>query len=75
MLPWGAPRVAKRPPAASWRSDSRLTERLTERVLCLPTGTAVDVADIEQIGQIIRLAAKHGAEIRSALAEKKDGAV
>ena len=32
------------------------TERIAQRVLCLPTGPAVTANDIETIGQIIRLA-------------------
>lgn len=32
------------------------TEQLTQRVVCLPTGTTVGQAEIEQIGQILRVA-------------------
>lgn len=39
------------------------TERLTQRVLSLPTGTAVKEQDIEAICQIIRLLAQNGAEV------------
>src|SRR5271157_4331297 len=39
------------------------TERLTERVLCLPTGTAVDEDDIGLICSIIRTALAHPQEI------------
>jgi len=43
------------------------TERLVERVLCLPTGTAVGVEEIREVCQIIRFVVEHGAEIRSRL--------
>jgi dTDP-4-amino-4,6-dideoxygalactose transaminase len=36
------------------------TERLTQRVLVLPTGTAIALEDIQIICQIIRLAISHG---------------
>lgn len=39
------------------------TERLTRRVLSLPTGTAVKEQDIETICQIIRLVVKNGLEV------------
>lgn len=35
------------------------TEKLTKRVLCLPTGTAIGLDQIRQICQIIRLAINH----------------
>jgi dTDP-4-amino-4,6-dideoxygalactose transaminase len=40
------------------------TDRLTKRVLCLPTGTAIDVGEISKICQIIRFAVTHGDEVR-----------
>lgn len=43
------------------------TEALAGRVLVLPTGTAVKIADIGKICAIIRLAIEHGAEISKAL--------
>jgi dTDP-4-amino-4,6-dideoxygalactose transaminase len=45
------------------------TEKLSDRVLTLPTGTAVGPEDIQVIGQIIRLAVTHGAEV-TALMDK-----
>jgi len=39
------------------------TERLTQRVLCLPTGTTVSETDIDAICRIVALAAEHGPEI------------
>lgn len=45
-----------------------VTEQLAQRVLILPTGTAVHAQDISQISQIIRFAAQHGAEISARLA-------
>ncbi len=43
------------------------TERLTARVLCLPSGSAVTPGIISEICQIIRLVATHGREIRERL--------
>jgi dTDP-4-amino-4,6-dideoxygalactose transaminase len=40
------------------------TEKLSERVLCLPTSTAVKPEDIKKICQIIRFAVENGAEIK-----------
>ena len=44
------------------------TDRLVQRVLSLPTGTAVDHQDILKICQIIRLAVSHGPDIMKKLA-------
>lgn len=41
------------------------TEKLSARVLSLPTGTSIDQDDICVIGQIIRLAIHNGAEMNS----------
>ena len=43
------------------------TEKLVNRLLSLPTGTAVGVEDITKICQIIRLTVEHGREIRKRL--------
>lgn len=43
------------------------TERLTARVLVLPTGTAMTVGEIDKICQVIRLVVRHGQEIRERL--------
>jgi dTDP-4-amino-4,6-dideoxygalactose transaminase len=40
------------------------TERLTQRVMSLPTGTAVELEDIHTIGQIIRFSLEHSEKIR-----------
>ena len=40
-----------------------VTERLTQQVLTLPTGTAVSVPDVDRICHIIRFAVEHGHEI------------
>jgi dTDP-4-amino-4,6-dideoxygalactose transaminase len=45
------------------------TEKLSERVMCLPTGTTVHPKDIHKICDIIRMAVKHGAEIGSKLSK------
>ena len=43
------------------------TEKLTKRVLCLPTGTGVTESQIGQICQILRLAIENGQEIAARL--------
>ena len=48
------------------------TERLTERVLCLPTGTAVGPEDIVKICDLIRLVVDHSALIRTKLVADED---
>lgn len=45
------------------------TERLTDRVMSLPTGSAVGPEEISGICQIIRLAVTHGEEIRKRLSQ------
>jgi dTDP-4-amino-4,6-dideoxygalactose transaminase len=40
------------------------TNRLAERVLCLPTGTAIGADEVRKICAIIRWAVAHGREIR-----------
>jgi len=51
-----------------------VTERLTQQVLTLPTGTAVSVPDVDRICHIIRFAVEHGREITHELVlEAKDG--
>jgi dTDP-4-amino-4,6-dideoxygalactose transaminase len=46
------------------------TERLSERVLVLPTGTAVDVRAIDRICGLLRTAIARNAEVREALARE-----
>jgi len=41
----------------------QVTERLAERVLCLPAGAAVDETAVDRICAIIRCAVQHGASI------------
>jgi len=41
------------------------TERLTQRVMLLPTGTAVGAEEISGICSIIRLALQHGNELQN----------
>jgi dTDP-4-amino-4,6-dideoxygalactose transaminase len=55
--------------------ELRHTERLAERVLCLPTGTAVGHAEIATIAEIIRLAASRGEEIGVRFAASDDKSV
>lgn len=43
------------------------TEKLTQKVLSLPTGTAVDIDEIDEICRIIRLAVERGSELRERL--------
>jgi dTDP-4-amino-4,6-dideoxygalactose transaminase len=45
------------------------TERLVQRVICLPTGTAVDDEAIDTICRIVRCAGERGPEISELLAE------
>jgi dTDP-4-amino-4,6-dideoxygalactose transaminase len=45
------------------------TEALCDRVLVMPTGTAVDEDDIARIGQIVRCAVERADEVREALEE------
>ena len=47
------------------------TERLTQRVLCLPTGTAVGEVEIKLICQLIRLALENSEEVKRRLLERK----
>lgn len=57
-------------PYNSWFPHARLvlraTETVAERVLLLPTGTAIQNGDIREIAQILRLATAAAAEIRRA---------
>ncbi len=46
------------------------TECLVERTLCLPTGTAVSIEDVQRISQIIRFAVENAAEIRQKLQQR-----
>jgi len=46
------------------------TERIVKRVLSLPTGTSVDVKDINQICEIIQFVVEHGEEIAFALSTR-----
>lgn len=46
-----------------------VTEKLADRLITLPTGTAVDPEQISEIARVIRTAVKHGPEIRRRLAE------
>jgi dTDP-4-amino-4,6-dideoxygalactose transaminase len=41
------------------------TERLTARVLTLPTGTAVSPEEIARVCDVIRLAVAHGPDLRA----------
>ena len=43
--------------------DLAATDALASRVLCLPTGTAVDGDAIATVCDIIELSVRHGAEI------------
>jgi dTDP-4-amino-4,6-dideoxygalactose transaminase len=47
------------------------TERLTDRVMVLPTGTAIDGVAIETICRVIRTALGRGAEVREALIRRQ----
>jgi dTDP-4-amino-4,6-dideoxygalactose transaminase len=43
------------------------TERLSEQVMCLPTGTAVHPEDIQKICHLVRLVVEYGVKISSEL--------
>lgn len=43
------------------------TERLTERVMSLPNGTAMDIEDVDRICSLIAYAVEHSAEIKRSL--------
>jgi hypothetical protein len=43
------------------------TERLTRRVLTLPTGTAVDSEIVGRVGDVIRVAVEHAPQVRRQL--------
>lgn len=45
------------------------TERVAKRVLCLPTGETVTIADVKQICRILSLAMEHAAEVKARLEE------
>ena len=47
------------------------TERLAERVLSLPTGTAVSQDDIRLICEVLRVAVEHGPEVSRRLGERE----
>lgn len=49
------------------------TERLSERLLCLPAGTAIEPAAIRQICHVIQFVVKNGAEITTKITDKGDG--
>jgi dTDP-4-amino-4,6-dideoxygalactose transaminase len=46
------------------------TEKLTQRVMSLPTGTAIEPEDIHKIGHIIRFVVEHSEEITARLADE-----
>lgn len=47
------------------------TERLTQRVMVLPTGTAVDESTIDKICGVVRAAIERHAEVREALVRRR----
>jgi len=53
-------------PEGGWRLP--VTERLTGRVMSLPTGTAVGPGEIGQVCEIVRFAGANGREIARRLA-------
>ena len=58
--------------SALWPVPLRKTERLSEAVMILPTGTAVDVGDIRKICGVVRHAIEHGPEVTALLAGLRD---
>ena len=55
------------PYRSSSAGELSVTDRLSMQVLCLPTGTAVNLDQIKEICQIIRLAVQHSKEIGTRL--------
>ena len=53
------PGCHRAPPYSARALTLEVTERVSERVLALPTGTAIEESDIEVICSIIALAAEH----------------
>ena len=51
-----------------------VTEAVTQRVLSLPTGTAVGAPDVEGVCQVIRFAVAHRDEIKDRLGRRARGA-
>lgn len=49
------------------------TERIADRVLCLPTGTAVSLKAIREICEVVALTVAHGSEIRRRLRSRRPG--
>jgi dTDP-4-amino-4,6-dideoxygalactose transaminase len=49
------------------------TERLTNRVLCLPTGTAVGPQEVKMVCRIMTLALAHGGRVREGLRRRAAG--
>jgi hypothetical protein len=47
-----------------------VTERLLGRVLCLPTGTAVDAAAVDRVCALIGFSCEHGEEVTARLAAR-----
>ena len=43
------------------------TEKLSDRVLCLPTGTTIEESDIEIICQLVKLVIENAGEVRERL--------
>jgi len=50
------------------------TEKLTKRVLALPTGTAIGAAEVKKICEILTLALAHGPAVRECLQKRDDAA-
>lgn len=42
------------------------TERLVNRVMCLPTGAALSATEVEMLGELLRFVVSHGKEARQA---------
>ncbi len=68
------PGVHRMEPYASEQPMARLvlpiTERLSQRVMTLPTGTAVELEAVDRIAALVRRAFQHAPEVRAALAAR-----
>jgi dTDP-4-amino-4,6-dideoxygalactose transaminase len=46
------------------------TERMVERLLCLPTGTGIDASEIRKICEILRMVVREAPEVNRKLTPK-----
>jgi dTDP-4-amino-4,6-dideoxygalactose transaminase len=59
--------------ASGMKSNLPMTEKLLAKVVCLPTGMAVDSTDISKICDVVRCALAQGEELGTRIAERASG--